>query len=503
VNLASKKELRREAGDLWFFNSVIMPVAGNEKFHDFGRLQMEMSDFLDFGKNPHKNKAMGVDRHSYKTTVLCGLAEWLFCWYLVKHEPMAIAYNTATQSNAENFGSDFWFFLQENDTLNAVFSDVLPASEREYTRRTKTRIQVGNVKIDFCSFEEQQVSRHYGIIINDDLENDRNVATDTGREDIKRKWQYQKSILSKNMVRNTGWQIEVGTPYHYQGLMWDILTRQDQYDKFIRACVEGWPNVSIADVVNRTKPLTDPENKTYEGLMEILSVQKPPMFSGQYLIKPYLESEALCMPEWIEYYDRGPENYWRTMVIDIGGSNPKEHDATGITVVDTDENGTMYVRYAEEVWLTPMNIMQKMSELIELWHPDDARMEREKYSTTIADFFEHDFPKLNIGFVTHERMDKAQRIWRLKPWLEKKKIKILKEMKVLEDQLLQYTGTNSHFRDDVIDSLAYHLVIRHVPDRKTVKKYNPQVESSFEKEFDEYMAQHQEPTGATSADSIY
>ncbi len=220
MKLSEVKWWRKECNDLFFFETVVLSSVWQEKFRDFGPMQHELCDFLDLGKNPSRRKLVSCDRHSFKSTVGLGFLIWLFCWNLVKRETCPMEYNTATQDNASIFYQDFWFTLSECDLLHGIFGDVLPSSERGYTKRTKKRVQVGEVLCDFSSFEEQQVMRHYKVIFNDDLENDKNVRTEAGREDTKNKWKMQKSIISKSKTRNTGLEIDQGTPYHYQGLMW-------------------------------------------------------------------------------------------------------------------------------------------------------------------------------------------------------------------------------------------------------------------------------------------
>ena len=293
-------------------------------------------------------------------------------------------------------------------------------------------------------------------------------------------------------------ELDVGTPFHYQGLIWEIIQRKERYQKFIRACIEGWPDISIADVQAKRKPLTDPENKSYDQLLDILEDQGSALFSSQYLIKPILESEALCLPEWLTYYEGLPEQKYRTMVFDLGGSDPDKHDPTAVTVVDTDPAGDMTVVYAEEMWLTPLNIISKTEELLNLYKPDDARFEKEKYSITIGDFAEHLLPKYNIGFVSHEKKDKKYRIWALRPWLEKRRIKIGRNMKQLEEQLLGVSP-----RDDLVDSLAYHLNIRFVPPPNAKPKWLPEVEPMFDKEMDLILKKVRGLDKAVEYDQIY
>lgn len=433
--------------------------------------------------NPNKKKLISIYRESLKTTVLLGFVTWVFCWATHKKQAININYNTATQPNAVNFMEDFRHTLLNCPLLPFMFEGI-PTSEKGYKHWTKQKVQLDFVKFECSSFEEQQASRHHNIIINDDLVNEINSKTETLREDAKRKWKFQKSVSSQIKPGSLHFEIDVGTPYHYQDLMWELIKRSKTYDKLIISCVEGWPKVSIADVLNRTKPLSNPEIMTYEKLYEKLDEQRNSIFSSQYLLKPLSEQDALCREEWLKYYTRIPDCYYRTLVIDPGGAEMKKNDATGITIVDTDEFGNMYIVYADELWLSPNNLIDKIIELKKSYNPDDIRIEKEKYSITIADMLEHRFPLMNVSFICHEKRNKESRIWRLQQWFEGGRVFINENHKAFIDQLLQYPESS---RDDILDSLSYQLDIRRMPVREERPSFIPEIEPTFDKEFDEYM----------------
>jgi len=480
--LQSPRWWRNEGADLFFFSHVILATAWPDKFRDFSGLQHDMCDYLEPKKNPAKKKLLSAYRGSLKTTVLLGFVSWLFSWYHVKKEPVTINYNTATEENAISFMEDFRHTFLNCELLQAAFD--LPTKKENYEAWTKKMVKLGHVRFKVSSFDEQQASRHAGIIINDDVVNEMNYFTEHSREDTKRKWRYQKSVSSQITTKELSMEVDTGTPYHYDDLMWLLMKKNKTYDKFIVACVKGWPNVSISDVINRTKPLSNPELMTYEKLLEKYDEQSAAIFSSQYCLKPLAEGDALCQESWLRYWNTLPPTTWRTMVIDPGGATPGVSDATGITILDCDPQGNLYVVYAEEMWLTSRELVTTIKQLIDQYKPDDSRIEKEKYAITIADIFEDAIRKYNVSFVEHKHRDKASRIWRLRQFLEKGRIKIHETQKVLMDQLLQYPQIS---RDDILDSLSYHLDIMRVPKERERPRFEPKIEDSFSKEFDEYI----------------
>lgn len=473
---------RSECKDLFFTCRAVLSTAWPDKMKDFGSLQLQMCNFLEPSHNPSKKKLLSVYRESLKTTVLLGFVTWLFAWYHVKKEPTIINYNTATVTNATSFMDDFRHTLLNCPLLQAAFD--LPSRKEDYDSWTKSLVKLGHVRFTVSSFDEQQASRHARIIINDDLVNEMNYFTEHSREDTKRKWRYQKSVSSQIKATDLSMEIDVGTPYHYDDLMWHLMKKNKTYDKFIVACVKGWPDVTVSDVIGRTKPLSNPEIMTYEKLIEKYEEQQNSIFSSQYCLRPLAEADALCQERWIHYWNNLPPTAWRTMVIDPGGSVPGVSDPTGITICDCDPQGNLYVAYAEEIWLTTKQIVKTVKDLMDQYKPDDTRVEKEKYAITIADIFEDDFRRYNISFVEHKHRDKDSRIWRLRQWFEKGRIFIHDTQKTLFDQLVQYPQTT---RDDILDSLSYHLDILRVPKETAAPRFEPKIEVGFAQEFDDYM----------------
>ncbi|MDD5010484.1 MAG: hypothetical protein PHC68_19050 [Syntrophorhabdaceae bacterium] len=475
-DLRDRDAWRKACTNLFFFATNVGSQAFQDKFQDFGKMHLKMCYHLDTRKNPNLRKYMSVFRGGYKTTVLLAYFVWFFVWNIVKKQSNAIIYNTATKENAWNFQADIKHFLLENELLQWIFPE-LPHAEKDYKYLTKNRIENNRVRIDFGSLDTTLVSRHFSIWVNDDMENDENSKTEYMREDLIRKWKYQKAILTKVKSRNIGTEIEVGTPYHVQGLTWKIRN-SPSFDRLEIPCYIDR---------DKTKGVSFPERYTVGDFEEIAKDLGPTIFSAQYLLNALAEEDSLCPEKWIRYWDRLPENRWRTLVIDPGGSGSSS-DPTGVTVVDTDENGILYVVHADEYRFTPMELINHIDEWKRQYRPDDIRIEKDRYATTIADMFVHKFPLLNVSYVEHGGRGKEEnRIWRLKQWFENKRILIGRNQHNFRQQLLEYPSSK---HDDMLDSLAYHLDIRRTPAHKkrmylpSGKEFFPNVTQDFSDEMD-------------------
>lgn len=474
--------IRKGSNDLFYFCTVVLADAFPDKFHDWGRIQKRMCDFLTSEES--SQKYLSAFRLSFKTTALLGFCVWNFCWSYAQGKADSLIYNTATKDNAYNFSGDFRHIIENCDLLHEVFPNI-PKEASKYKSFTKNRVQLGHVKIDFASFETTLVSRHYPKWINDDLENDTNSESETERKKVIRKWRYQKAVLMKLRKKNMGLEIETGTPYHHQGLNW-LIRQMPHFSKLIIPALDKDHNPTF------------PELYTKEDLDDKKREMGNTLFSSQFMLRPLAAEDALCREEWLQYWEELPDLVWRSIVIDPGGSDPKINDPTAVTVVDTDEKGDMYVVHAGEYWMTSMEMAKFIVQLKDDYHPDDLRIEKDKASTVVTDTLRHLFPLLNISYVEHKHRAKGDakrrsgtRIWRLRQYYEGKRIFYHRSQKPLIDQTLEFPASE---RDDLLDSLAYHVDIRRVPSRDQPNRlpsgaiFRPNIPKDFEEELDKLVA---------------
>ncbi|MCK7475642.1 MAG: hypothetical protein MZV49_24170 [Rhodopseudomonas palustris] len=172
---------------------------------------------------------------------------------------------------------------------------------RTGTRRSRrTRIELWTcARSHFSSYETTLVSRHYPKWINDDLENDENSQTETGRAAVINKWRLQKAILFRIKKRKMGLEIESGTPYHISGLNWKIRQMKSYSKLIIPSEVNGKP--------------TFPELYEMEDLEQKKEEMGVTLYSAQFLLRPLAEEDALCPEEWLPEWKKLPDTRWRAI----------------------------------------------------------------------------------------------------------------------------------------------------------------------------------------------
>lgn len=497
-NYQPRSKWIEKSKDLYFFETQVLVTTWLDKFHNFGYLHNKLCDFLTVSKRKSLKKLISMFRGSFKTTVLLGYVLWLFCWHIVKKTPISICYNTATKENAEAFMEDFREALRECHLLHDIFPEVPYPHEGLYRKFSRFKVEYKWVKFHVASLDTKQVSRHYTIIINDDLVNDDNAFSEKERETIKRKWKFQKSIITKYRKFKIGLEIDVGTPFHPLDLMSTLIKKIKTYDKFLipyAVTATGktplvYKENGLWKIKREDAKLTLPEMFMWEDFEDKFNEQGMSIASSQYELRVQEEADRLCDEKWLKYWQYLPDNYIRHLIIDPAGSEKEANDATGITIVDWDERAHMYIVYIDKVWTTPMKLIGIIARLQKEFKPDETFIEKDKYGDSIADTCEIYAEKLDLNFVEHKNRPKEKRIHKLKQYFESGRVFLAQGMGDLEHDLLNYPDIEN---DDVLDSLAYQLDRIDIPNKKQARDFEPEIAPGFEEEINRLMGlEHRE-----------
>ena len=457
--------------NLFFLCKHVLSEAFLDKFNDMGRIHEVICKFLMDEKE--RRKLLTVFRGSYKTTMLMGYVIWLFIWSIYNKKPCSVLYNTASRENAESFNQEVRHMLLECKLLHKI-CPWIPRREGEYKKFTAKRVEYKWFRFDVASMDTRQVSRHYLIVLNDDLVNDTNAFSEVEREKIKRQWRYQKSIITKYKKDRVGVEIEVGTPYHRNDLFAWLMVKNQNYKKMV-----------IPYEINGY--LTFPEKFSWEDYEEILADQGTSIFATQYKLIVLEEEDTICKEEWIKHYKWLPQNRYRFMTVDPAGIEEKKAHYTGITICDHDDMGNIYVIFAKKFKVTPKKLINLMKTLRDIYKPDEIFIEREKYSITIADTIEHVCPSLIFSFVNPKNIPKERRIRRLKQWWETGRFFHNQGLDELEADAIEYPDIQD---EAILDALAYQISdeVHDIPNKRYHPDFEPEEEPGFADEMDMVFA---------------
>ena len=470
-----------QSKDLYFFCKHILSRSFIDKFHDFGLVHKLLCRFL---MKPGLKKLISMFRGSYKTTVLLGYAIWKFCWALAEGRAESIIYNTNSRENAEGFAADFRAALIENKFLQDLFP-ALPRHAKYYRKWALYKVEYKWVKLHVASSETKQVTRHGTIYINDDMVDDTNAFSEVERENIKRKWRLQKSIITKYKKLGIGQEIDSGTPYHPKDLMFWLMKENKRYEKFIIPYALR-EDGSVPDVYKRDGYLAFPEMFMWEDFDEKREDQGSALFASQYELRVIEEADSLCLEKWIQYWKWLPSKYFRIMIVDPAGTTKEENSRTGILVLDYDETATMYIVYAASLALTPMQVIQKMEELKKIYEPHEIHIEREKYSISMESTIDYLQIKLNLEFIPPNNKPKPARIYGLRQYLERGKILFGQGQRDFINLILNHSVDAKFDKSGLLDCLAYAPDLapdmkKYFPEREVKKTHDQTFEDEIKK----------------------
>lgn len=474
---------REKCRDLHFLCRVVLRTAFDDKFHDMGVMHRHLCDFLDMTKNPRRKKLVICFRGSYKTTVLLGFCVLLFVWSVVNGTPVSVVYNTATRENAENFSDDFRHIIRHCAFLKWIFPEIPDEPDVSFRKFTKWRIELASAKFQVASLDTQQVSRHSTVIINDDLVNDDNAFSEIERDKVKRKFKFQKSILTRYKKLQVGLEIDTGTPYHPLDLMADLLQHSTKYDKFVVPyAIPRLPGQEV-DLYLRDGIITFPEMFCWEDFEEVFEEQGAAIFGTQYELRIIDEGDRLCRQDWIRRWKLPPDYYQRLLLVDPGGGEKDKHDPSGYLVCDVSMTGHIFIHYGKKFWHTPSAILDHAFSLSQGYKVDETLFDKERLSTTAGDLIDQRLPLFNFSIFDHKNRPKEKRIYRLKQYLETGKILFNDDCRDLESELLAYPSANDH----LLVCLAAVLDVMNPPKEKIKRVDDARATTEFEKELERLM----------------
>lgn len=468
----SREWWRGKSRELFFFLTVVLHDSWKRaKFNDFGELQRRLCNFMDPSKAGRRRMFISVFRGSFKTTILLGYCVYVFCWAIAEKRAVSIVYNTATKDNAQAFMEDFRQTLSQNRLLHWIFPE-LPKSTDDYRSWTNSRVETfGGAKFHVASLETQQVGRHYEVIINDDWVNDKNAFSEIERENIKRKWAFQKAILTSYSRLGVGTEIDVGTLYCRGDLIDHIMRNSEGYDKFI---------VPFAIKNSQGKKvLSFPEIYTWEDFARKKKDMGRTLFASQYELRILDENAAITSEKWIMEWKNLPDNYVRYLIIDAAGTvDVGKRDPSAYLVADVDDRGRIFIRHTEMAWEETYEAVKRGERLARHFDVDETWYEREKFSISIAGVVDRIAPNFKFSLLSHKNEPPEKRVSRLTQYYETGSILHGPNQEELIGQVLNWPAVD---HDDLLMCLA-HLVRVMVPPRRGIKREKDEQDVDFHEE---------------------
>lgn len=392
--------------------------------------------------------------------------------------------SNATNPNAKEFLEKIKYNLQYNERLRGLLHPWIKGElSKTADRWTMDEIQVGGCRVETGSAEGNLVSRHYGIMINDDLVNKENSSTKEQLLKVIDWWRLAQSLLNPD-----GIEINIGTRWAFDDLYGEFI------DKFICPPKDYEYGKSIVEIHNGKYHLlqmdcyedpiaetgsTFPTKFPFELLEELKKTQGD-RFYGQYRNNPLSKGRSVFKQDWFRRYhpDHMPSVRNTIMLIDPSGKADVASDHTGIVCISLGSDKHGYITYGKRMLITDMALANWIIDNAPTYMPDMIAIEDNKFNV-IRELLEllianrlrrRQVLKENIEYIRTlpyilmeakpRGRNKTMRIRNASGLVENGTMLLPhRGAEDLEEEMIRYPST----KDDVVDAFAYILDYMHFP----------------------------------------
>ncbi len=393
------------------------------------------------------------------------------CIYeIVRNPDVRILLASNTQAQAESFIREIRGHFETNRYFHKIFGDFVGRKWTD-TEIIVPRKRIAKEPTIFAiGVGGALVSRHFDVIICDDIVDEENSRTETQRERL-RVW-FFKVLLP--CLEPHGKLCVIGTRYHYR----------DLYGHLIET---GFAPVTLIRAVGPDGSSAWPEKFSAEKLEQIRRLAGTVIFNAQYQNDTETMKGAVFKEEWLKFYDnldtliRGHD---APSCPRIGATNPKDNSGKpcpkvspnypqhaeprlaiyqGVDLAIAQETGSDYFAivtigmdgmnniYVLDCFQARLSFRGQTAAIVERYRrfdPVKVAIEANAYQAVQVERVRE------LGVIRAKKVfttrDKLSRAWKLSALFEDGRIRLKHDMPELVDQLLAFPQGE---HDDLIDAL--------------------------------------------------
>lgn len=422
---------------------LVVPVP---EFHKTLLSQMITSDCIQF--------AAAVPRGHAKTT----LAKLTALHYILFSNFKYVLYMSETLGHSIACINDIRDFLQ-CDNFVSTFGKCQFETEQEGKGYFIINLPWGKTIILKAFGADQQVrgtlirNTRPQLLIVDDFESDKNIATDEAMEKLRKKFFGPIKKCIDEFNHKTIW---IG----------NLIKKNQMLERFLQS--NKWTTVLYGALLQNGQPLwpdmwpieklmQDYEEYQEEGMLDI--------WFAEMMNQPVNTANAIILAEQIPYVPllepRSDEIPIGFITIDLASSDKSWGHATVVAVHIWDDEWERWqiAEYEELYGVDPVSLFPHVVNLAQKWNVFVVGIEAVQYQATVKPVFEHFCIMENISnFEFVQIPARAQKASRIITWagLLKSKTYVLNEGDfTATQQLLNYDPKSKSNKDDVIDACAH------------------------------------------------
>ncbi len=418
-----------------------------------------------------QHKLVVLPRGHLKTSICTiGYAIWRLC----ANPELRILVANATATNASHMLRAISSVFSVNERLRWLFPEVVPDTSK--VKWTETEIEIRRKgtypesSVESIGVGGTVVSRHYDLIIEDDL-----IAPEDGfvtNELVQKTIEWHKYSTSLFVNPAVGEQVIVGTRWLYDDFIAYLFQNETWFlPAYYKSVTQGgtpiWAERFNMDVVDR-----------------ILEQQGPRIFSCQYMNDPVHEDARSFDPTWFRFYtqwplvnDRGePKATKCVSAIDPAISQKKHGDFSAIVTVAADVDRNRYVVDARRGRWGIDELIDQVLEVHKLWKPSRIGLETAVFQKALLWPFREAMRREDVILPMVElrpssKVSKEARIQALHEFFANGSLWLNRRH---EDLLAELRGWPAVAHDDMLDALAYAMQMLVYPSKDEQElRWNP------------------------------
>jgi predicted phage terminase large subunit-like protein len=393
----------------------------------------------------HENMARSIQRsrslvlapRGFGKSTLLSVVRCIF--ELVRDPEIRILLVSCTRAQAEAFLREVRGHVEHNRGFRRIFGSVSGAkwTARELIVNTRRKIRK-EPTIFSTGTDCALVSRHFDLIICDDIVSEDNSRTESGREKLKT-WFFK--VLLPCLEPDARLAL-VGTRYHYRDLYGYLLGTE-----FI-------PHPIIIRALDADGGSAWPEKFSAELLEKVRRESGTVIFNAQYQNDTTAMKGAVFREQWIRSYDAAPMSLRVYQGVDLAIAQHEHSDFFAIVTIGLDEWGNIYVLDCYHARLSFRGQTKAIMERFCRFDPIKVAIESNAYQAVQVEYLRE------LGMVrmqgVHTARDKLSRAWRLSAYFEDGRVLVGRNMHYLVEQLLTFPEGE---HDDLFDALELAVSI--------------------------------------------
>lgn len=382
-------------------------------------------------------------------------------------------------TNAEKMISLIRKTYESNRVMQMLFPEVIPHNFNRVKWSNQSACIHRNDDFTESTFETAgiggaSVSRHYDIVIEDDLIYAKKDDFSEGelqpdRDDIEKAIGWHKLVTSLLVPGRHTHIHNAGTRWAKKDLINYIWENEPSYERFIRGAVDLDELKEKGDW-----ELCKPEWEScydIDQLKIIRAAQGPYIFATQYLLTPTSHEERLFEKSWLQLYqfsEEIPKTVRIFTTVDLAEWTDTKRKSDCNTVVLTcawDDKHHCWILHYDVGRLDPSEVIMTMAKHWKIFKPEKIGIEDIYYQKAIGHFAreymdEGKVPRMNIrGIKPEGNIHKELRIRAIEPLASNFALHCKPDHKEFIEEYTDYVPNNKMCKKDILDTLAYQIQI--------------------------------------------